>query len=621
MIDYNYMTYAPFEPESKMIQSTIRKIPVRKSKLAENHFLTTIILSHYNRPKLLKKAIDSLLKCSSKISHFQLLVVDDGSNIEEIDPIIEQYGNGSRFHYFCLAKNTANEAIVKNIGASLSNTKYICFVDSDDEIIDPNIIDKSVQIMEENPDVLSTISDIVYQIEMKESELPEAQRWILNTEKLPANHPLINSPFPMRRKSNDQEVSLLKNLTYGPDGVRVHRLSAFKKAGGSHEDAIHGEACFYLRIHQQKGTIAHIPSDAYLYRIHNHNQLSSKKKSPKELFSEREITFAFLEKQGLSLDNIEEMCTKKQDFRFFEKFHLFANRSLLFEKIASKKAHLSNKSSFRSQFPNIYRKKKGLAFFAHQDDETLGASTFLQHFGSQIEKIIYPTNGALKGDRFVAKQRRKEALKALSCLNISEDKVEFWDNWTFGDEKIIQRKIDQTIEIIDRIAPDFILLHDFEGGHPDHDWVFAQVSLALQKLGRSNTPYISFPVYNLQHQGSTKGFSLDDLAEHNLLVPRKEYHLGKIYTHTLSKHEFHIKEKMLRSFDTQLQDVSYFDPWIKESYFLGSEFPHPTSLCSKPFNGTLFYEFVNAGTFEDFSRVLNDNIKRLGLLTNCVTGN
>ena len=613
LMNYNYMTYAPFSPGTKKIQSSVREFFVRKSKLSEEHFLTTIILSHYNRPKLLKKACDSILKCSSKISQFQLLVVDDGSKIENIDPILEQYKNDKRFYYFCLEKNTANEAIIKNIGASLAHTKYICFVDSDDEIIDPDIFDTSVQVLESNPKYLSTISDIVYQIELDENTIPDSQRWVLDTEKLPSNHPLFHTPFLMRRKSNQKELSLLKNLTYAPDGVRVHRLSSYQKAGGSHEEAIHGEACFYLRIHEQKGAIAHIPSDAYLYRIHNQNQLSSNTRALTNRFSEKELVFNFLHKKNLSLDVIENMCAKEQDYRFFEKFNLFADRKSLFKKISSKKLTLRKESTFSNEFPKMYREKKGLAFFAHQDDETLGASTFLQHFGGQLEKIIYTTNGAIKEDRFTADQRKREALTALSYLKISKDQVEFWDNWTFGNEKIIQTKVDQTIEVIKRISPDFILLHEFEGGHPDHDWVFAQVSLALKKLGKMNVPFTTFPLYNLQHQNPPQGISLDKITTHNFLIPRPPCQLGTSYIHTLSRKEFEKKEQMLKSFDTQLQDVSYFDPWVKESYFLGSKFPSPQSLYVKPFKGTLFYEFVRVDTFDNFCQTLENQIKRLRL--------
>lgn len=89
----------------------------------------SIIIATYNRAKLLKRALDSLLLQTEE--DWEAIIVDDGSTDDihaEILPYLRSCGK-MRF----LRKCHGGEAMSKNVGMSVSNGKYISFLDSDDE--------------------------------------------------------------------------------------------------------------------------------------------------------------------------------------------------------------------------------------------------------------------------------------------------------------------------------------------------------------------------------------------------------------------------------------------------------------------------------------------------------
>ena len=341
------MTYKPFNKKDKIIENKKNKYPVRKYKLTESFdFLTTIILSHFNRSNLLIKAIDSILKCSFEISKFRILLIDDGSMETDIDPIIKQYENLNNFEYVLLQKNIGNEAVIKNIGVHLAqNSKYICFMDSDDEIISKTIFDKSITALENKKSMLSTLSNIIYRIEIPVEQLPPEQHWILKNEKLPSA--LFENPiYEYRRRNNFYHTTLLQSMTYAPDGVRVHRRSIWLALGGSLEDAVHGEAAFYLRMHGfKKDAILHINDNAYLYRIHNLGQLTNiTKKQKKTLLDERIILLSFMVKYNLTLNDVHHLAKAEHNYGFFEKYQ-FTDKE-----IAEAKADFINKKFIQIRY-------------------------------------------------------------------------------------------------------------------------------------------------------------------------------------------------------------------------------------------------------------------------------
>jgi len=128
---------------------------------------------------------------------------------------------------------------------------------------------------------------------------------------------------------------------------------------------------------------------------------------------------------------------------------------------------------------------------AHQDDETLGAGGSHSDFGRLT--IVHVTDGA--PDRKMSRKRgfatraayadarREEARRALSLTTIEPRlvRLDFRDSYAaFFMAEITFRLHRLFVEF----APDVILTHAFEGGHPDHDATAFAVDAALRNLGR-----------------------------------------------------------------------------------------------------------------------------------------
>jgi len=97
----------------------------------------TITMSNWNREWFLDKSIYLLSKQTLNQNDWELIIVDDGSNIkaEKIDKIIHNYKNQNvikNFHYIKkITKRTkyGNCAIARNIGAKFGTGDYILFTD------------------------------------------------------------------------------------------------------------------------------------------------------------------------------------------------------------------------------------------------------------------------------------------------------------------------------------------------------------------------------------------------------------------------------------------------------------------------------------------------------------
>jgi glycosyltransferase involved in cell wall biosynthesis len=99
-----------------------------------NNPLVSIIIPTYNRPKYLRRAIESTLKQTH--NNIEVLVIDDYSNYNPLT-LIEEF-NDNRIKYY---RNSFNQGSVysRNRGLSICSGDYINFLDDDDEILPQKI--------------------------------------------------------------------------------------------------------------------------------------------------------------------------------------------------------------------------------------------------------------------------------------------------------------------------------------------------------------------------------------------------------------------------------------------------------------------------------------------------
>lgn len=96
------------------------------SNADEDRPLVSVVIPTYNRPHLLKRALDSV--CRQSYNNIEVIVVDDASK-EDIYSVISDYNTVKMIKH---EKNQGASA-ARNTGIDAARGKYIAFLDSDDE--------------------------------------------------------------------------------------------------------------------------------------------------------------------------------------------------------------------------------------------------------------------------------------------------------------------------------------------------------------------------------------------------------------------------------------------------------------------------------------------------------
>jgi len=103
----------------------------------------SIVITTYNRPRFLERAIRSVLEQSYR--NFDLHVVDDGSSDETLSVIGSMLANHGKMHHW-RHDERKGLAATRNTGVAHSSGKYIAFLDDDDEW-KPECLEKRIGLL------------------------------------------------------------------------------------------------------------------------------------------------------------------------------------------------------------------------------------------------------------------------------------------------------------------------------------------------------------------------------------------------------------------------------------------------------------------------------------------
>ena len=242
--------------------------------------------------------------------------------------------------------------------------------------------------------------------------------------------------------------------------------------------------------------------------------------------------------------------------------------------------------------PEIH--ERVLIFAAHPDDESIGIGAQLKRMPNG--RVVHVTDGSPKnpGDALAAgfsnaqdyaRARRREVKEALALAGMPEARMHQLQ--LRDQEAAIQLvSLAQTIAgLLEKLEPDLVITHPYEGGHPDHDATAFGVHAACALI--SNPPEIvEMTSYHLRNGTmATSEFLPCDESE----------------TVTLSLHfqEVRLKRRMFDCFATQRRVLDSF-PIFAESFrpAPGYDFTRP------PHEGRLLYEQFNFGMTEPRFREL-----------------
>lgn len=129
----------------------------------------SVIMPVYNTEKYVEEAVRSIL--NQTFQNFEFIIIDDGST--DRTPDILRSFTDPRIHLLFNEKNTGNYP-ARNRGCRLAKGKYIAVMDADDIAL-PERLEKQVEFMEKNPDILAC--GTAYRLMERNKVIVEATEW------------------------------------------------------------------------------------------------------------------------------------------------------------------------------------------------------------------------------------------------------------------------------------------------------------------------------------------------------------------------------------------------------------------------------------------------------------
>lgn len=232
---------------------------------------------------------------------------------------------------------------------------------------------------------------------------------------------------------------------------------------------------------------------------------------------------------------------------------------------------------------------------AHPDDETIGAGILLSH--TPDAWVLHATDGVPGNAGFIARgfsgtpeeyaaARRRELEAALALAGIGPERLRCLgarDQETVFEIPRLTRELATAFR---EIAPEIVLTHAYEGGHPDHDAVAFAVHAAADLLrgeGAEPPEIWEMPLYHAE-----PGENRERRTVVGEFLPAPGLEEIRI---TLTQEERERKRRMLGCFETQSQTLRAFLPPRDERFR-----PAPRYDFSKPPHaGRLQYEIWGFG--------------------------
>ena len=220
-----------------------------------------------------------------------------------------------------------------------------------------------------------------------------------------------------------------------------------------------------------------------------------------------------------------------------------------------------------------------LVVAAHPDDETLGASWLLRNVADTW--VLHLTDGAPRDASLrspsaprtresYACLREKEAVAALGRAGLPRERL-----LSFGvvDQEAVLALAALSLRLtalIEKLRPTALVIHSYEGGHPDHD-AAAFVAHAAEALtasrGGASPRLLEMTSYHRRGGGLVTGEFLPDTRG------------GPVTTVELSAEDLALKREMLGCYASQAQVLAVFKV-DRERYRLAPRYdfslpPHP----------------------------------------------
>ncbi|MFN2513323.1 MAG: PIG-L deacetylase family protein [Pyrinomonadaceae bacterium] len=131
---------------------------------------------------------------------------------------------------------------------------------------------------------------------------------------------------------------------------------------------------------------------------------------------------------------------------------------------------------------------------AHPVDEVIGAGGLISKLKDVT--VIHLTDGAPRSEQIAyeagfegiaeyTEARRRECISALALVNVPADHILELDIGDHQAPQFLTELSKKLTTLLQQCAPDVVLTHPYEGGHPDHDAAAFATNAAVRLLKRS----------------------------------------------------------------------------------------------------------------------------------------
>lgn len=144
----------------------------------------SVIITTYNRPKLLIRAIESVM--NQIFQDFEIIIINDGSKSDysNVETFISSYPNKIKYFY----KQNEERSVARNFGVQKSSGQFICFLDDDDYYLQNHlqVLYDEIQRQMSQKAIYHTYSNILnqdgtwskYDIQPKDPHLSEQEYYL-----------------------------------------------------------------------------------------------------------------------------------------------------------------------------------------------------------------------------------------------------------------------------------------------------------------------------------------------------------------------------------------------------------------------------------------------------------
>lgn len=237
----------------------------------------SVVVPLFNAAKTIEQTLESIF--SSGYENLEVVVVDDGSQDASVE-VVRRYQLHHTDRPLLLAYHPGRQNLgasaSRNLGVDHATGKYVAFLDADD-LYRPNRFQRSVRLLEDQPNLSAVFGTFLYEIAGGEGE--RQIRDITSDLVAAVESQILISP---------EEESFLLQLLKGKAGLHTStitiRKEAFIKAGGFPHFSYGEDHALWLRIFATCEVARVDDAPLSVYRIHQDSLCSRGEQSPEFIF-------------------------------------------------------------------------------------------------------------------------------------------------------------------------------------------------------------------------------------------------------------------------------------------------------------------------------------------------